>query len=64
MTGIRSTRSTTPSTRIRPRGAAPFDRPELRTPWQRFSGNLAVRILFAVLVVAVTAALVYLALTK
>jgi hypothetical protein len=64
VTRTRSTRSTSPAPRIRPRGAAPFDRPELRTSWQRISGNLAVRIVVAVLVVAVTAALVYVAITR
>ncbi|NQX35771.1 hypothetical protein [Herbiconiux sp. VKM Ac-2851] len=41
-----------------------FARPELRTRWQRFRGNLAVRILSWVLLVGGTATLVALAITQ
>ncbi|GLK16689.1 hypothetical protein [Herbiconiux flava] len=41
-----------------------FARPELRTRWQRFRGNLAVRILGWVLLVGGTATLVALAITQ
>ncbi|TIH35554.1 hypothetical protein [Subtercola vilae] len=41
-----------------------FYRPELSTPWQRFTHNLAVRVAAVVLVAGGTAALVVAAVTR
>lgn len=48
---------------VAPRGA-PFARPELRTRWQRFRGDVGVRILSWVLLVGGTATLVALAVAQ
>ncbi|GAA2244699.1 hypothetical protein N1031_15770 [Herbiconiux moechotypicola] len=56
----------TPSTPRAPHGSRKgrFHRPDLESPWQHFTRNLAVRILAAVLLVGGTAALVYVAVTR
>jgi hypothetical protein len=46
------------------RGAAPFERLELSTPWQRFTRNAAVRISSVTIVMVGTGVLIYLALAE
>ncbi|UFS60203.1 hypothetical protein [Subtercola endophyticus] len=42
----------------------PFERPELTTPWRRFSGNLAVRISLVLVLLAATSVLAIVALSR
>ncbi|GAA2223038.1 hypothetical protein N1031_01450 [Herbiconiux moechotypicola] len=58
----RRSRRSAPAPRVSRKGR--FHRPELTTPWQKFSGNLAVRIVFAVLLVGVTAGVVWMAISR